>query len=144
MHHHGGTEANLLIQKWHSFSPSVQLRKCSEQFRNTRRISYINLFFCEMSRKMHSKTYFMQVGHRKTEPKYFIKCWIIDIKNIAWIEIFVAHGFQWMGLTSSQLFLEPDDHAMGVEGAAYMVRYRQMQATSAMVKLVVSTFLVCV
>jgi len=49
-----------------------------------------------------------------------------------------------MGLTSSQLFLEPDDHVMGVEGAAYMVRFQPVQANCVMAKLVVSTFVVCI
>jgi len=35
----------------------------------------------------------------------------------------MTYGFQWMGLTSSQWLPERDDHVMGVEGAAYKVRY---------------------
>jgi len=48
-----------------------------------------------------------------------------------------------MGLTSSQWLAERDDHVMGVEVAAYKLRYRPVQANCAMAKLVVSTFLVC-
>jgi hypothetical protein len=48
-----------------------------------------------------------------------------------------------MGLTSSQLFPEREDHVMGVEGAEYKVRYRPVQANCAMAKLVVSTFIIC-
>ena len=56
----------------------------------------------------------------------------------------MSHGFQWIGLTSSQWLLEREDHVMVVEGAAYMVPYRPVQANCVMAKLVVSTFVVCV
>jgi len=48
-----------------------------------------------------------------------------------------------MGLTTSQWLPERDDHVMGLEGATYKVPYRPVQAHSAMAKLVVSTFLIC-
>jgi hypothetical protein len=48
-----------------------------------------------------------------------------------------------MGVKTSQWLPEYDDHVIGVEGAAYKVRYRPVQANCAMAKLVVSTFLIC-
>ena len=74
--------------------------------------------------------------------KRFIRCRNIDITATS-IEIFMIHGFQRIGLTSSQWLPAHEDHVMGVEGAAYKVRYRPVQANCAMAKLVVSTFLVC-
>ena len=57
--------------------------------------------------------------------------------------IMTTYGFEWNGLTSSQGLNERDVHVMGVEEAAYKVRYRPVQAYCAMAKLVVSTFLAC-
>jgi hypothetical protein len=41
-------------------------------------------------------------------------------------------GFQRIGLTFSESRPEREDHVMGVEGAAYKVRYRPVQSNSAM------------
>jgi hypothetical protein len=94
------------------------------------------LTFGEINRKMYSQYYFLQVRPNPCERQHkdvmfhqILKYRYNDYRIFyISIEILMTHGFQRTGLTASQFLPEREDHVMGVEGAAYKVRYRPVQA----------------
>jgi hypothetical protein len=55
----------------------------------------------------------------------------------------MTHRYQIIGLIASHCLPENEDHVVGVEGAAYKVLYRPVQANYAKAKSVLSTLTVC-
>ena len=105
------------------------------------------LYFCEITGKMYWQGYFQKVRHctyaQQHKTKCSIRCWNIDITSTAFLytstKILINFGFQWMLLTFSQWLAEREDHMMGVQAAAYKLRYRPVQAKCAVTKSLLST-----